>query len=243
MINNTLAKIFILSLLLFQAFTEAKAQYHENLMFGIRAGADFSQLSAITNTLVNDENMPLYLFNETSRFLPSVSLFTHYRFDDTQVGVEGRLSFYSLSTGINKYSLAAPVVETYNISYQYLALGLYPKVYLHRGFNVGVGVNMGACLNPSSGINYRSSAGTIAQNMHGQEQLRQVLKGRYNIKAGIIMGYEFRFGLSVEAAYYHGLTDMIETIVNPFNFTESNNKSRSVRFTIGWAISEDGFYF
>ena len=101
-----------------------KAQYHENLMFGLKIGADYSLMTNITNTLVNDENKPMYKFSEKSNYLPAVSLFTHYRFDKTQVAVEGRISYYQIANDVNKSSLVTTAVENYNIRYQYLGLGL-----------------------------------------------------------------------------------------------------------------------
>jgi hypothetical protein len=232
---------FTLSLLLLVGFT--KAQYHDQLMFGLKAGADFSTITNLTNTLVNDEYKPLYYFSEKGGYQPAVSLFTHYRFDQSQIGIDARISYYQAATEIEKRSQVTATIEDYDIRYHYLSIGLYSKVYLYRGFNLGIGANVGACLNSSSGIAYQSSTATVAQNMQSQEQIRQVLKGRTNITAGAVMGYEFKFGLSVEAAYHYGLTDMIETIVNPYKFAESRNNSRSLQLTIGWAISREGFYF
>lgn len=236
-------RIIYTIILIYLTQSPLKAQYHENLMFGLKIGADYSLITNLTNTLVNDQNKPMYEFSEKSNFLPTASLFTHYRFDKTQVAVEGRISYYQIANDVDKRSLVTSASENYNIRYQYLAFGLLSKVYLYRGFNFGIGANFGSCLNASSGIEYKSSTGTVAQNLQSEEHISQALKGRANITAGAMLGYEFKFGLSVEAAYYYGLTDMVETIVNPYNFAESRNNSRSVQLTIGWAISKEGFYF
>lgn len=236
-------RLLVISVLLLQVAAISSAQYHDNLMFGLKIGTNYSLLTNLPNILVNEENKPLYKFSEKSDFLPSVSLFSHYRFPDTQIAFDGRISFYQIGSEVEKRFLVSSTVETYNISYQYLAIGIYTKVYLYRGFNFGIGANIGSCLNTSSGITYKSTVGTVAQHMQSQEQIRQTLKGRANINAGVIIGYEFKFGLSVEASYFYGLTDIIETNVNPYNFAESKNHPRSFQFTLGWAISKDGFYF
>lgn len=223
--------------------TFVTAQYHDRLMFGIKAGVDYNQLSNITNTIVNDENRPQYQFFEKNRYLPAVSFFTLFRFPNSQVGIDSRISYYQAAADIDKQSIMRSTIENYDICYHYLAVGLYPKVYLYKGLNLGAGVNIGACLNPSSGITYQSSTGSVARNMQTQQHISQALKGRTNITAALLMGYEFKFGLSIEGACYFGLTDVIETMVNPYNFIESRNNTRSIQFTIGWAISKEGFYF
>ncbi len=235
-------RIVTLLLLLLSVVISSTAQYHDNLMFGIKGGANYSLLTNIANTLVNDENKPLYRFVEKNTYSPSVSLFSHYRFKDSQVAIDGRISYYQLALEEQKVSLVSSTIERYNFNYQYMALGIYSKVYLFRGFMAGVGINAGVCLNSSSGIEFESNTATQAKNLQSQEHIRQAIKGRSNIMAGAIMGYDFKCGLSLEASYYYGINDMIETIVNPYNFSECRNNSRSIQFTIGWAISKEGFY-
>jgi len=211
-------------------------------MFGLRLGADYSQITNITNVLVNDENKPMYSLTDNTGYTPTASLFAHYRFKDTQIAIEGSLNYSQISTNIEKISNISSSIEDFNLKYQYLGVGLYTNVYLYRGLLIGVGTGFVFCLNSSSGIDYQSSTGSMAQNLQSEEHIRQALKGRANITAGAVLGYEFKFGLSVHASYLYGLTDLVETGVNLYKFTECRNNARTLQLTIGWAISTQGFY-
>jgi len=50
------------------------------------------------------------------------------------------------------------------------------------------------------------------------------------------VGYDFNFGLMVEARYVLGLSDVIETRANGFNFIENVNRGSGFQVTLGWAI-------
>ncbi|MCD4698254.1 MAG: hypothetical protein K8S16_18670, partial [Bacteroidales bacterium] len=72
-----------------------------------------------------------------------------------------------------------------------------------------------------------------------QQQMRDVLKGRNNFCVGISTGYDFPFGLSIDARFYYGVSDVMETEVNNFNFIENNNSSQTFQITLGYAIPYD----
>ncbi len=233
--------IGIVSFLLI-SFGAITAQYHENLMFGVRLGVDNSHVTNITNMLVNEENKPMYSLSDKAGYTPAANVFTHYRFKDSQVAVEGSLTYNQIGAKIYKCSFFTSDVEQYNIKYQYVGVGLYTKVYLYRGLMMGVGIGYDVCLNSSSGISYQSSMGSKAQNLQSEEHIRQALKGRANLTVGAVLGYEFKFGMSMQLSYLYGLADLVETGVNPYKFTESSNNSRTLQLTVGWAISTHGFY-
>lgn len=220
----------------------ALSQYHENLMFGLKTGIGFNVLTNLPNVLITDDNKPVYSFSESTSVSPAVSVFSHYRFENSQIALEGRIGYSQLVRDVKKESLNTDAFERFNFNYSFLSLGLFAKVYLYRGLIVGVGGNLGSCLNSSSGIHYDSSFGSASYDLQNQEHISKALKGRANITACAIAAYEFKIGLSVEAGYYYGITDIIETNVNPYNFSESPNKVHSIQFSIGWAISKNGFY-
>jgi hypothetical protein len=73
--------------------------------------------------------------------------------------------------------------------------------------------------------------------------MRDVLKGRTNVSIGVGAGYEFSFGLSVDARYYYGISDVLETEVNNFHFIENNNASRVLQISLGYAIPYNLHFF
>jgi len=66
--------------------------------------------------------------------------------------------------------------------------------------------------------------------------MRDVIKGRTNFAPAVGIGYEFSNGLTLDARYYYGISDVIETEVNNFHFIENKNASRSLQITIGYVL-------
>jgi hypothetical protein len=235
-------KLFVSIACLVLGLGSVSAQYHDDLMFGLRLGGNYSSMTNLTNMLVYDDYRPMYTFSETPHWEPAVSLFTHYRFKESQIAIEGLLNYSQFATEISKVSTITELEEKFDFRYHYMGLGLFTKVYLYRGLLIGVGANLGMCLNSSSGIAYSCSTYSTTQNMQSEENLRQALKGRAGFSAGFVLDYEFMFGLSLQASYYYGFTDMIETDVNSYNYIESNNHASTIQVSLGWAISQTGFY-
>lgn len=219
-----------------------KGQYHDNPMFGLRLGASYNYITNLPNTLIDEENRPMHTMEERKSFSPVFALFTHYRFENTQVPLEGRVSFFRAATKVLRYATHNTDTEMFDFRLQYVSFDLASKVYLHEGLMVGAGIGFGQNINSSSGIRYHSSFYTPSQILQTTGHINQALNSRANITASVLAGYEFRQGLSIEIAYIYGLADIIDTVVNPYNFSESRNNIRNIQLTVGWAIGSDGFH-
>jgi hypothetical protein len=73
--------------------------------------------------------------------------------------------------------------------------------------------------------------------------MRDVLKGRANFAFGISLGYELANGISFDASYYFGISDVVETEINNFHFIENRNMSRVIQLMIGYAIPYNMKFF
>lgn len=220
----------------------AEAQYSSNIMFGAKVGANYSGISNTGAMLVSESYYSGYSLKEKDRFAGTAGIFVNYKFDGTIMAIQPELC-YSRSSGALNYSDINNLNYNVDFNYDNIRLSFLAKAYPFAGFNIMVGPSLGYNLTPS-GIFYTSNGESIyGPDLNTQQQLRNVLKGRpdFGIIAGI--GYEFYFGLSVEASYTFGMSDVIETQINGYRFIENSNKAHSVQLTVGWAISSDGTNF
>ena len=77
-------------------------------------------------------------------------------------------------------------------------------------------------------------------DLETQQLMRNVIKGRTNVSLGFGLGYQFLNMIYVDARYYLGVSDIIETMPNNYNFKEVKNNSWGVQLTVGWAIVSTG---
>lgn len=220
----------------------AEAQYSSNIMFGIKAGANYSGISHTGSMIVSESYYSGYSLNEKDRLGSTAGIFVNYKFNGTIMAIQPELS-YVRSGGMLNYSDINDLKYNIKFNYENIRIGFLVKAYPFGGFNIMAGPCLGYNFSPTN-IYYKSNSESIyGPDLNTQQQLRNVLKGRpdFGIIAGI--GYEFSFGLSIEACYTFGVSDVIETQINGYRFIENSNKTHSVQLTLGWAISSDGINF
>ena len=76
--------------------------------------------------------------------------------------------------------------------------------------------------------------------MQVTEHISQSVKGRTLVRADLSLGYDFQTGLTVEAFYGKGFTDLLEVGVNSYNITEHRNDSQYIGVSIGWILLKSG---
>lgn len=221
------------------------AQYTNDLVFGIKAGANHTSISNLSLILVSETHYTGYQFTSRAVQSPAASLFVHYRVSGSRVALEGQLSYFSLATNLI-YSDVRDFTYNCNFKYHFAGIGALLKGYVHGGFNVGMGLRFGFNLDPQ-GITYSSNAHLINWGENNlvpsdggiQDELRDVIKGLNSTDLTFQVGHEFASGLSLDFSYHHGLNDMIATLVNRHDFIDSINKATSVQLVVGWAIPVD----
>ena len=117
-----------------------------------------------------------------------------------------------------------------------ISIELWYKAYVFRGLYLGTGPRLGFNLTPG-GLYYTSNGEELyGPDIRIQQQMRDVLKGRDNFSFGVGMGYDFANGVSVGARYYHGISDVLTTEVNNFNFIENRNTGRIFQVSLGYSF-------
>ena len=174
--------------------------------------------------------------------------FLNFTFENGALGIESEIMYAQQGSDLQFNNAEKDFNWKMQFNYQYInALGLF-KVYPwggserpFSGLNTSVGAQLGFTL-ASQNIMYTSGGpGRLPDwgtDLQQQQQLRNVLKGKTNFGFNLNLGYEFRkFGLTVDARYYMGLTDVVETQSNSYNFIENKNSNTAFQFCVGWDFS------
>jgi hypothetical protein len=239
MIRNRL----IISVLLCVAFTSIQAKDKkkegQDITFGIRVGAVHTGISNLGNVLVSESYYSNYTFTNKDVWSATGSFFINYRFPETISAIEAEMGYMRLANELS-YSDINAFEYKMKLKYDLLNVQLMYKAYPWQGVTMSFGPRFGFNLTPEALYYTSNGEATYGSDIRIQQQMRDVLKGRANFSLGVGLGYEFDNGLSLDARYYFGVSDLVETQVNNFNFIENSNRSHSLQLTLGFVFPYDG---
>ena len=203
--------------------------------FGFKAGTSYSLIENIKPTIIADFYPEDTYSTESPRsFGYFGGLFLFNRFEGSNLAIQPEITYgYQES----KFSYSDVNELKYDLRFKYHYINILPmlKVYPVAGMHIGVGPQLGFNIEKNN-IDYTSNMPEIGPDLQIRENLRQVLVGENDFSIIMSLGYEFRFGLSIEARYKLGFTDVIETQANGYNFTDQKNTADAFQLTIGYAI-------
>jgi len=227
----------ILCLLLTLAVTQAlHAQPADDTWYyGFKAGVTRHQIQDISTTII-----PAVFPEDTysTEIAPRLGfaggIFFYHRFYKSRFAVQPEILFASRGGDFN-YTDNRDLEYTIGFDYQYLSLGSLVKVYPGGGLHFGAGAQVAFNV-ATDKLKYTSNMPELGPDLQIQQSLREVLVGSNDINLLLQAGYDFNFGLLVEARYVLGLSDVLETRANGFNFIENTNRSGGFQLTLGWLI-------
>ena len=237
--RNNFMRAVSLSLVYVLALDCIYAQQNGTLTFGIHVGTNYTTLSDLKQTFCSEENLPTYELSDKAYVTPAVSITAQYRFPISLVAIEGVISYCQTHSKLTK--VASRNKEMYDIKLNHILLGVGAKVYPVKGYYAKVGIAAGPCINSTSCVKYNATGATNTVKMQISEHISQSVKGRTLVRADLSLGYDFQTGLTVEAFYGRGLTDLLEVGVNSYNITEHRNDSQYIGVCVGWLLSKSGF--
>ena len=207
--------------------------------YGFKGGVTYHQVEDIKATII-----PPFFNEETfnTSIEPQLGyvggIFFYHRFAASSLAIQPEITYGNLNSSF-AYNDVDDLEYTIDFNYEYLHLGTYLKLYPFSknegGFHIAAGPQLSFNLSNEK-IIYDSNRPDIGPNLQIQQNLRDVLKGETLFGIGLGVGYEFGFGLNIEARYYLGLSDAIETQANGYFFTENDNRTQSLNVTVGYAI-------
>jgi hypothetical protein len=224
---------------------EAQSGQNKNnnfLQVGIKAGADYTKITDLSKVLVSESYYTGYTFENSGLLGFTGGIYVNYKLGESISAIYAEISYAQVGNKLH-YSDIDGLIYDFLLKYHYLNLELWYKVYLLKGLHVGMGPRIGLNLTPGD-LFYTSNGELLyGPDIRIQQQMRDVLKGRTNFSLGVSLGYEFSNGLSIDARYYYGVSDIMETEVNNFHFIENTNSSRVLQITIGYAIPYNLHFF
>jgi hypothetical protein len=224
------------------------------LNYGLKAGVTRSVIKDLESTILSEPYFLNYTLSSEPVVGGSGGFFVNYRFIPN-VALETQLLYSQQGSVLKFNNIEKDFNYKINFGYQYInvlgqikfypwgnAGNFYDRGYqAKQGFNLSVGPQLGVNIS-SQNIKYTSGGtGRLAafgSDLEQQQQLRNVLKGKTNFGFSFGIGYEFEnIGLVIDARYFVGLTDVVETQANSYNFIENKNTNKAIQFTLGWDFS------
>ncbi|MDR2138495.1 MAG: PorT family protein [Tannerella sp.] len=219
------------------------AQYHDgDLVFGINAGATYGSVANVPEILVSEDYYSGFILSDKDLWGAGAGIFVNYKYPGSCFAVQPEISYTQLNTRLN-YSDVYDYLYDVNFKYSFVNIACLLKVYPVAGLNIGVGPQVGFNLTPNEILFSSNGEAQFGPNAVQEQNLRTVLKGKNDFSIGLTLGYEFKFGLGIDARYYFGLSDLVETQVNGYKFIENSNRSHSLWINVCWAFPFDNYFF
>lgn len=225
------------------------AQDIRSLDYGLKTGPVYSSTSDLQTTILSEPYFTNYSLNAKPRWGWTGGGFLNFRFSNQTLGLQTEIMYAQQGSDLLFNNMEKDFHWRMQFKHQYINLAGLFKLYpwgskeerALSGLNVGVGPQLGFAI-ASDNIVYTSwGAGKLPQfgpDLLQQQQIRNVLKGKSNFGFNVGLGYRFRsFGLVLDARYFTGITDVVETQSNSYNFIEDKNTNKAFQFTVGWDFS------
>lgn len=228
-----------ISVILFLLTIPFQAQIMTPLTYGVKFGVNYTDIKEIPQTLIAETNNDNYSLVTDYTFGGLGGFFVNYKFNNTNMALQSELG-YSMEHGKVNYEDKNDFKYTIEFKYDYVQLNTILKFYPFYGLNFGIGPQVGLNLDGGN-ILYKSNKEDIyGPDLQTQQVYKNNLKGKTNFQAVLSLGYEFDFGLTIDARYLQGIADIIETYPNTYRFLENKNTSSGFQFSVGYVFNADG---
>lgn len=233
------------------------AQNNESVLnYGMKAGLNRSFVSGLQTTILSEPYFINYTLEGKPKFGGAAGAFLNYRFKDA-LALQTDVMYSQQGSDLLFNNIQKDFHYKTQFNYQFVNISGQIKMYplaltdvarnnqesFLYGFFVGVGPQWGLNVAPEN-IKYTSGGAgrleSFGSDLQQQQQLRNVLKGRTNFGASLAMGYEMdrtNWGLVFEVRYFAGVSDVLETQANSYNFIENKNRINYLQFTVGFDFS------
>lgn len=244
---NKVVQGSLLTLLIFWGLSTnlAHAQTFDGVRISIKSGALYSGINNLETTILSEPYFINYSLKDKKKFGYTGGFGVNWELKNSIASLNLDILYAQQGSELLFNNMEKDFNYKMQFNYQYLNFPLMLKVYpfekvhdgLH-GFNVGIGPQLG--LNLTSGKIIYTSGGpgklpAFGSDLEQQQQLRNVLKGKNNFGVNFHLGYDFvGAGLNLAFQYHYGLTDIVKTEANAFNFIENKNTNNTIQFTVGW---------
>ena len=237
----------LVSLLFFWTISSKSAysQTFDGVRISIKGGALYSGTNNLESTILSEPFFTNYTLNNKKKLGFTGGLGINWELKNSVASINLDILYAQQGSDLLFNNTQKDFNYKMQFNYRYLNFPLMLKVYpfekvhdgLH-GINVGAGPRFGLNLTPGNIIYTSDGPGKLpafGSDLEQQQQLRNVLKGKNNFGVNFHLGYDFvGAGLNLEFQYYYGLTDIVQTEANAYNFIENKNTNTTIQFNLSW---------
>ncbi|MCH4828438.1 MULTISPECIES: outer membrane beta-barrel protein [Flavobacterium] len=233
----------IVFLLFFTIVTHS--QIGKEISYGFYAGAVYSKMNNIQNTIIPPNIYTNFSTTEKDKFGALAGVFLNWKYPRANISFQPEIFYSRQATDFN-YNDNKGLNYQIKFDYHNLNLGFLFKYYIHEGLYLGIGPNVALNLNRNN-ISYTSNGAEMEQK-YGvsftpdpivQKTLKESLEGTDYFQGIFGIGYEFQNKLVLGFRYHLGLTDALETKENGHRFIDNNNKTNAFSLHIGYKFDFD----
>lgn len=227
-------KIFLIFLF---ANTTLFAQHDQNITYGIKFGGLQQRISNLPEMIIGrDNSLANYTIDNKGSYGVEGGLFLNYKLSETRVGIQTEILYRKAGDHID-YKNSIGKEYQIDISYSYLMVGGIYKVYPFDGFNFGLGTFYGVNLTPAN-LEYTSNEFDGQFDVATRQFYRDGINGKDDFSIAFSLGYELKKYLHCDLRYYLGVSDVIKSGSNSFQFIENKNQTSTLSFSLGYSLHE-----
>ncbi len=226
-------KCYFLTFIFCCSLSVIHAQFYEYISFGLKAGVNHSLIQEIPEMMRQDINNPLVYLETEPQIGGHFGAFLNFRGENRPIAFQSEL-IYSMEHTTAKRSENDELRYEVEFNYNYLLFNTLLKFYAYKGLSIGVGPQLGFNLSPDNIVFHDYLY--PENNIEVQQQMRDSSYGRTNFQLMFDLGYEWDFGLMINARYNLGFSDVIRTDNNYLNWRENKNTSSTFQFSVGYAF-------
>ncbi|MBQ8056146.1 MAG: outer membrane beta-barrel protein [Paludibacteraceae bacterium] len=204
------------------------------LTLNFKGGATYGTINQIYSIYEPLVWSPNYDYEIKGKFYPVMSVDLNFGINIFRLDLRATYSLKgaSFSKHYTNYD------EKYDINYHFVDFSLGAELLIYKGLYMGFFGGYGLNLNPKNGIKYTSNLYENYLEYDNDKQIvtNQSFSGMNDWFAGINLGYEFYSGLVIELNYKAGLSDIINTKSNKYDFRNSFNNTQQISLLIGYSL-------
>lgn len=229
LLRNTLLWLFV-------AFLSVKNTRAQIYAFGLKAGANYSKISALSTIILSEPYFINYSIKESNRIGWNMGIFYEYKLENERLGFQSEIMFSNQGGNVEFSNYEKDFNYKMEFAYQYINIVGLAKWFPWEG-NVSLGAGPVLGINVASrNIKYKSwGAGkeeAFGTDLQQQQQLRNVLRGKNNFGLAIDAAYDINSIMKIGGRWYWNATNAVETQANSYNFITAKNTNTAFEFSI-----------
>jgi len=204
--------------------------------YGIKAGANYSKVSALSTIVLSEPYFLNYSIKETGRYGWHFGIFYEYKTDNERLGFQSEIMFSNQGGNVEFNNYEKDFNYKMEFAYQYINIVSVAKWFPGSGkVSLGAGPFLGINV-ATRNIKYKSwGAGkepAFGTDLEQEQQLRNVLRGKNNFGLALDAAWDLTNAIKIGGRWYWSATNTVETQANSYNFIPAKNTNTVFEFSV-----------